>query len=107
MLGHAQVGRDAGPDDDERGEDPEQECGLAYGKPRKLLALQEEPNPTGTTAMNVELDNFAAYRCGGIGCRLPFTVAVENRPPGRSRARHRPSVARGTRCAVRPKRSFA
>jgi hypothetical protein len=104
-LGHAQVGSDADPDDDERGEDPEQERGFTDGKPRQLFALKEETNPMRATAMNVHLDDFTAYGCGWVARRLPFAVAVGNRPPGEWRARHRPSVARDTRCAIVRKRS--
>jgi hypothetical protein len=105
VLGHAQVGSDADPDDDERGEDPEQERGFTDGKPRQLFALEEETNPMRATAMNVHLDDFTAYRCGWVARRLPVAVAVGNRPPWEWRARHRPSVARDTRCAIVRKRS--
>jgi hypothetical protein len=104
-LGHAQVGSDADPDDDERGEDPEQERGLTDGKPRQLAALEEELNPAGATSANVQLDDFTAHRRGGVARRLPFIVAVDDGRSRHSRARHRPSVARDTWCAIGPERS--
>lgn len=105
VLRHAEVGRDADPDDDERGKDPEQKCRLADGQPRQVVALEEESNPSRATAVNVHLDDLAAYRCGGVTRRLLFAVAVQNRALRRSRARHGPSVALGTRYAGLPKRS--
>ena len=106
LLGHAQVGSDADPDDDERGEDPEQERRLADGQPRQVFALEEESNPSGATGSNVQLDNLTAYRCGGVARRLPFSVAIDNSPVGKSRTSHRPSLALGARYAFDPRRSF-
>ena len=104
-LGHAEVGSDADPDDDERGEDPEQERRFADGQPWQFPPLEKKPKPTGATAMNVQLDDFPAHRRGRVACRLPFTVAVNDGPSTQSVAHHQPSVARGTSCGIVWKRS--
>ena len=104
-LSHAQVGSEADPDDDERSEDPEQECRFADGKPRQVPPLEKKPKPTGATAVNVQFDDFPAHRLGGVVRRLPFTVAVDDGPSRQSRAHHESSVARGTWCGTVWKRS--
>jgi hypothetical protein len=95
-LGHSEVGRNGDPDDDERGQDPEQERGLTDRQPGQLLALEEEADPMCATAMKVELDDFAAHGLGGVASRPSFAVAIEDRPAGPARASHRPSVALST-----------
>jgi hypothetical protein len=104
-LGEPEVRRDADPDDDERSQHPEQESRLADRKPRKLLALEEEPNPMAAATMNVEFDDLAAHSFGGIVGRTSGSVAVDN-GSARRRASHLPSVALGVVPACgRPERS--
>lgn len=104
-LGQAEVGRDRDPDEDERSEDPQQERGLADGKPRKLLASEEEPNAMRAAAVDVQLDDLTAHRCCGIAGRLSLAVAIENRALGHLPSGHRLSVALGAQYTVVEERS--
>jgi hypothetical protein len=92
-LREAEVCGDADPDGYERSEHPEQKCRLGDRKPWELLALQEEPRPLRSAAVNVQLDDLSAHRFGGIAGRLAVAVAKEDRPGG-PLGRHRASLAR-------------
>ena len=58
---------DAGPDEYERGEDPQEERGLADGQPPwELRAIEEETRSPENTSVSVALCHLSADCLGGI-----------------------------------------
>jgi hypothetical protein len=76
LSGEREQEADADPDEKQRREDPEQEGGLADGKPRDLRATEEEPRPPETTAVSVELGDLAAHRVRWILSHTAVGVEV-------------------------------
>jgi hypothetical protein len=79
--GELEVCRDADPDNEEGGQNPQEERGLGHRQPGKLFSPQEEPCPTGRSAVTVVFDDLAAHGFGRIVRRTPVAIAVAVSPP--------------------------